>query len=90
MMQQALVLARLGQTSQALAAREQAMMLSSGDHFAFAQISAAMGRTDEALESLELAIKNGFRNYIWMKVHPDMHNLNGHKRFQSMLARVLK
>jgi tetratricopeptide (TPR) repeat protein len=89
-MERARVLARLGQTANALAAREQAVSLDPTDLIAFAQVSSALGRTNEALDRLELAMKKGFKNYVWLKVQPDLQNLSDQPRFQALLAQYLK
>jgi tetratricopeptide (TPR) repeat protein len=89
-MQLAIVQARLGQNDKALAAREKALSLDGSDHFGAALVSGVMGKTDEALDRLELAVQKGFSNYIWMKIHPDLQGLYGQTRFVDLLRRTLK
>ncbi len=84
------MLARLGQTEAALASRQKAIALNPTDYFTSALVFAAAGYSDESLDQLELAIKHGFRNYIWMKVHTDLQGLNDQPRFQAIFARVLR
>ncbi|NWF85517.1 MAG: hypothetical protein HXY18_17010 [Bryobacteraceae bacterium] len=46
------------------------------------------GKPDEAVGELETAIANGYRNYTWIKIHPDHASLAGHPRFEALLKRV--
>lgn len=56
--------------------------------FLFANLYAVQGKPDEAAGELETAIANGYRNYTWIKIHPDHASLAGHPRFEALLKRV--
>jgi tetratricopeptide (TPR) repeat protein len=86
----ALVSLRLGETNQANALAQRAMVMDPTQHFGLATFLSAQGRTDEAIDQLELAIQQGFRNYIWLTMHTDLDNLRDRPRFQALLNRVLK
>jgi hypothetical protein len=85
----ALVQARLGKTTEMAFEGERAPMNAEG-HFMLANLYGVLGNSDQALEQLELAIEKGFRNYVFMRIHPDFAGLAADPRFQSLLERVLK
>jgi hypothetical protein len=45
---------------------------------------------DEAIGQLRLAIDKGFRNFVWMKIHPDLERLWSDARFEKLIADNLK
>jgi tetratricopeptide (TPR) repeat protein len=57
--------------------------------FEYATMLSAQGRKQEALDYLELAIRRGYRNYIFMKIHPDLQNLHEEPRFKKLMDEVL-
>ncbi|MFQ6617544.1 MAG: hypothetical protein ACE5QV_02540 [Fidelibacterota bacterium] len=67
-----------------------AMAIDSTQHFGFAQLLSVQGKKQDALDQLELAIQKGFRNYIWIKIHPDMQVLYDEPGFKDLMSRVLK
>ncbi len=89
-MQLAVVLARLGRNDQAEAVREKALAMGGTDGFGAALVSSVMGKTDDAMDRLEAAAQKGFRDFIWMKIHPDLQALYGQPRFEALLRRYLK
>jgi len=86
----AVVNQRLGRLKEAQAAYQKAVALNPQLHFRFAAYLSVEGRPDEALQQLELAIQKGWRNYVWLKVHPDFQNLHADARFQSLLQRYIR
>jgi tetratricopeptide (TPR) repeat protein len=66
------------------------MTLDTSAHFESAQLLSLLGRNSEAIDQLELAVRAGFRNYIWLKLHPDLWSLRNEPRFQQFLHGVLK
>ena len=80
-MELAVTLARLGETEQAEAAAKKALSMDPGLNFEAARFRAVERNLDEAVNYLELAEKRGYRNYVWIKVHPDLQNLSFHPRF---------
>jgi tetratricopeptide (TPR) repeat protein len=83
-------LSRLGHLEEGWRKGEQGYMLDTSSHFEFAQLLTIHKKYAEALDQLDLAIHNGFTNYIWIKMHPDLWDLRGEPRFQQLLRRVIK
>jgi eukaryotic-like serine/threonine-protein kinase len=83
-------LTRLGETKQGLAEAKKALSKDHSLQFEYACVLSAQGKIEEALDQMDLAIQNGFRNYIWMKIHPDLQSLHDTERFRSMLIKGLK
>jgi tetratricopeptide (TPR) repeat protein len=81
--------ARLGNLRKAEEMAEKAFSLNPKNYFSHALILSVIGRKEESLRQLELAIQNGWSNYIWMKAHIDLENLHDEARFQELLAQGL-
>jgi hypothetical protein len=64
--------------------------LNGDEHLLLATLYAVLGRTSEAIEQLEMAVDKGYRNYVYIRVHPDLESLSGNPRFQTLLRKVLK
>ena len=45
--------------------------------------------SQEALDYLELAIRRGYRNYIVIKIVPELQNLHEEPRFKKLMDEVL-
>jgi hypothetical protein len=58
-------------------------------HFENGLTLAVLDRHDEAMVAFELAIANGFRNYVWLYIHPDVDALRPSAQFQALVSRVL-
>jgi adenylate cyclase len=86
----ALVLSHLGQDERSRSMGRKALEIDPSQHFGYAQLLAAQGNKQEALDRLELAIENGFSNYVWIKVNSDFAGLEEEPRFQALLAKHLK
>ncbi len=54
-------------------------------YFEFAQFLAVQDRKSEALDYLEKALEDGYRNLVWIKLHPDMQLLHGEVRFKELM-----
>ncbi|MFQ6114341.1 MAG: tetratricopeptide repeat protein, partial [bacterium] len=85
-----LVLTRTGEKERGWAMIQKAITVDSTKHFRLAQLLCVLGKKQEALDQLELAVQKGFTNYIWMKIHPDLQTLYGEPRFIALMNRVLK
>ena len=86
----AIASARLGEAAQAQAAEEKARSIDPTLYFDTARLRSVLGRTEEALDLLERAEKNGLHDFAWVKVHPDLQSLSTQPRFVAMLHRNLK
>ncbi len=82
-------LARLGRSAEAERARQRGLAADSTLHFHDGLALAALGRNDEALAAFDRAITGGFRNYVWLYVHPDAHALREQPEFRARLGRLL-
>ncbi len=80
-----LVLARLGEKDAGWEIGKKALELDSTIHFHFAQLLAALDRKNEALDQLEKALENGYRDLPWIKLYPDLQSLQGEERYQDLL-----
>jgi serine/threonine protein kinase/tetratricopeptide (TPR) repeat protein len=58
--------------------------------FNYATLLSTQGKKQEAIDRLELAIRRGYRNYIYMKINPDLQNLYDEPRFQELMNSVLQ
>jgi len=85
-----LVLTRMGETQLGWDMGQKALAIDSTQHFVYAQLLTLHGQTQEAIDQLELAVQKGYRNYIAMKTHMDLHPLNNEPEFQKFLEKVLK
>jgi len=80
------VLLRLGDSKRGMALAKQAFTLDPSDHFGYAMMLCLNHQKDEAMAELELAVKSGYKNYVWMKIHPDLQGLYGDPRFEKLVS----
>jgi tetratricopeptide (TPR) repeat protein len=64
---------------------KRALELDSTVHFNFSKLLAVQGRKDEALDHLEKALENGFRDLVWLKLDPDLLALHKEERFEELI-----
>jgi len=69
---------------------QKAMAIDPTQHFGFAMLLSVHGKKQEAIDQLELAIENGYHNYIWIKIHVDFQPLYDEPRFKELIRRSLK
>ena len=81
------VLTRLGKMEEGLEAGRKGYGLDTSYHFDFARLLAAQGRTTEALDQLEMALENGYRHLVWIKMEPEISQLKDEPRYQELLER---
>jgi eukaryotic-like serine/threonine-protein kinase len=86
----AIVRARLGQVAELYLPDSGRKPLNPKEYFLLAQFYSIGGKTEKAMEQLELAIAGGFNNYVYMKIHPNLDNLAADPRFQALLRQHLK
>ncbi len=82
--------ARLGQTDRAAEYTRRLMAAAPGMHFEAAALLSLLGRKKEAVDQLELAVRNGYSQFIFIKAHPDFEPLHGDPRFEALLQRGIK
>ena len=86
----AAVHARLGADQRCWSFAHKGLALDPSRHFEYATILSLEQRKREAVEQLQEGIQNGYRNYIWIKIHPDLQPLYGEPRFEKLLAEAIK
>ena len=82
--------AHLGETDRARQMLHQAMAKAPQLHLQAAFVLSLLDDKKEAVEQLELAIQNGYTNYIWLKMHPDLLPLHGYPAFEQLMGKVIK
>jgi tetratricopeptide (TPR) repeat protein len=51
-------------------------------------IYSTVGRTDEALDHLERAVRAGYNHRAWMEADSDFDPIRQHPRFQALLKQI--
>ena len=87
-LEMAAALARLGDTARAEAIARRADALTTDLHVERAGLLTLLGRTDEAIETLERAVEAGYRNIVWTRIISDLHALHGDARLEAILAKM--
>lgn len=83
------VLTRLGEKDRGWSMGQKAIAIDPAQHFGFAMLLSVQGKKQEAIDQLELAIENGYHNYIWIKIHLDFQPLYEEPRFQELIRQGL-
>ncbi len=78
---------RLGEKEAGWEIGKRGIELDSSIHFEFTQLLAVQGRKREALDYLEKAFENDFRDLVRLKLHPDLQPLFEEARFNDMMNR---
>jgi tetratricopeptide (TPR) repeat protein/predicted Ser/Thr protein kinase len=79
--------AHLGETDRARQMLRKAMAKAPQLHLEAAFVLSLLDEKKEAVDQLELAIQNGYTNYIWLKMHPDLQPLHGYPAFEKLMVR---
>ncbi|MGB9073540.1 MAG: protein kinase [Terriglobales bacterium] len=82
--------ARLGETDHARQMLRKAMAKAPQLHLEAAFVLSLLDEKKEAVDQLELAIQNGYTNYIWLKMNPDLLPLHGYPAFEQLMDKVIK
>jgi tetratricopeptide (TPR) repeat protein/tRNA A-37 threonylcarbamoyl transferase component Bud32 len=80
----------LGETDHAQQMLRRAMAKAPQLHLEAAFVLSLLNDKKEAIDQLELAIQNGYTNYIWLKMHPDLLPLHGYPPFEQLMGKVIK
>jgi tetratricopeptide (TPR) repeat protein len=81
---------RLGETDHAQQMLRRAMAKAPQLHLEAAFVLSLLNDKKEAVDQVELAIQNGYTNYIWLKMHPDLLPLHGYPPFEQLIGKVIK
>jgi len=82
--------ARLGETERARQMLRKAMAKAPQLHLEAALVLSLLDEKKKAVDQLELAIQNGYTNYIWLKMNPDLLPLHGYPAFEQLMGKVIK
>jgi tetratricopeptide (TPR) repeat protein len=82
--------ARLGETERARQLLHQAMAKAPQLHLEAAFVLSLLDEKKEAVDQLELAIQNGYTNYIWIKMDPDLLPLHGYPAYEQLMGKMIK
>jgi tetratricopeptide (TPR) repeat protein len=80
-----IVLTRLGEMEEGLEAGMKGIAMDTSNHFNIARFLAVQGKTIEALDHLEIALEQGYRQIVWIKMEPDMALLWDEPRYKQLL-----
>jgi tetratricopeptide (TPR) repeat protein len=81
----ALTLTRLGEAEQGLEIGEKAYRADTSKHMDYAMLLAVQGDISQALDQVGLALESGYRDYCWIKMNPDLAELQDEDRFKELL-----
>jgi tetratricopeptide (TPR) repeat protein len=81
------ILTRLGEIEKGWEIGKRALELDSTFHFRYAEFLTVQDKKEEALYHLELALENGYRDLCWIKLNPDLYELQSEDRFDELLNR---
>jgi tetratricopeptide (TPR) repeat protein/predicted Ser/Thr protein kinase len=84
----AATLARLGNAARAQAVARGATPFTADLAVERAGLLTLLGRTDEAIETLDRAAESGFRNIVWIRTSSDLHALHGDTRLDAIVAKM--
>jgi tetratricopeptide (TPR) repeat protein len=80
--------ARLGNTARAEAIVGGAEALTSELHVERAGLQLLLGKSGDAVGTLERAVKNGYRNIVWLRLCTDLHALQGTPQLDGIIAQM--
>lgn len=83
---------RLGETERAWETAQQALAADSSSEslrFDIAMVAGVQKRPGEALRHLREAVRQGYGNYVWIEIHPDLRSLWDREPFRRMLDTLL-
>src|SRR5262249_22768923 len=83
------VLIQKGETQRGRSIADAAIRLDPRRHLEYARMLSLQGKTEDALRRLEVAINEGFHDYISLITHPDLHSLHSDPRFRSLVEKKL-
>jgi superkiller protein 3 len=81
----ALTLTRLGEAEEGLRVGEKAFQADTSRHMDYAMLLAVQGDISQALAQVERALERGYRDYCWIKMNPDLAELQDELRFKELL-----
>jgi serine/threonine protein kinase/Tfp pilus assembly protein PilF len=80
------VLARLENYKKSWELGKKVLKIDTTSYIHMAEIRSLHKKTSEALNYLQKAINNGYRNYVWLRLDPDLQNVNNDPKFKEIIA----
>ncbi len=84
------VMARLGEIDSSKQTLQKAIIIDSTQSVKFAEVLSLQGKVIEAIEELEEAFENGYRNLLWLKLTPDLQILQYDTRYRDLLDKYFR
>jgi len=84
------VAARLNDIETSNLMLRKAIEMDSTLHDRFAAVYCAQGKINDALNELEMALKDGYRNLFWLKMSPDLQILQSEARYRNMIKKYFQ
>lgn len=79
------IAARMGDMESSRKALQKAIEMDSTKHEKFAELLCLQGKIPEAIDETEKALKQGYRDLVWLKINPDYQALQYETRFRALL-----
>ncbi|MBT8204407.1 MAG: tetratricopeptide repeat protein [Eudoraea sp.] len=80
-----ILLTRMGDKNAGWEIGKRGIEIDSTIYFEYAQLLAVQDRKEEALDYLEKALESGYRDLVWIKLHPDLQVLHTEARFNDLI-----
>ena len=84
------VMARLGERDSSRGMLQKAIDIDSTLHKRFAEVLCIQGKNDDALDQLEKALDNGYRDLCWIKLSPDLQSLQNETRYNELIDKFFR
>jgi class 3 adenylate cyclase/tetratricopeptide (TPR) repeat protein len=75
----------LGEKEKGWEIGKKAIEMDSSFHFNYAVFLSAQGKKEEAMDHLEKALKNGYRDIVWIKLNSGLDAVRNETRFQELI-----
>ena len=66
---------------------QKAIEIDSTLHQEYAAMYCIQGKIPEAIAQIEKALENGYRDFTWLKIDPDLKELQNNPRFRELLEK---
>jgi tetratricopeptide (TPR) repeat protein len=84
------VSARLNDMEYSKLMLRKAVEIDSTLHDRFAEVLCVQGKPNDAVDELEKALQNGYRNLFWIKLSPDLQILQSDAKYRSLIKRYFQ
>ena len=82
--------ARMGDMAKSEEMLQKAIGMDTSRHEKFAELLSLQNKIPEATREIMLALRNGYRDIVWLKVNPDYQALQNVPEFKSLLKQYFK